>query len=400
MNGDYPESKTNKIGKNHERYTVFSLWDTYRNYHQLLTLLYPEQQLQMVRTMLDIYKESGWLPKWELNSTETFTMVGDPASIVLTDTYLRGLTDFDIQTAYEAMLKGANTLENNPIRPGVKEYWKLGYLSVDGGVRGPVSTTQEYNAADFAIAQIAKKLGKKADYEKFNQQAYSYRKLFDKETHLLRPRHADGKWYAPFNPESGANFEENVGYIEGNAWQYVYMVTHDVKGMIKLMGGEKPFEKQLDHIFDSKQYDMANEPDIAYPYLYNFLKGKEWKTQQKIDQLINEYFQNKPAGLPGNEDTGVMSAWLIYGMAGFYPITPAEPNYTFTSPKFTKITLKRNPQYYPAGDLVIESNASPENIYIKNIYIDGKPYKSYFISHEALKNAKKIRFELISKLAN
>ena len=400
VNGDYPESKTNKIGKNNERYTVFSLWDTYRNYHQLLTLLYPEQQLQMVRTMLDIYKESGWLPKWELNSTETFTMVGDPASIVLADTYLRGLTDFDIQTAYEAMLKGANTLEGNPIRPGVKEYWKLGYLSVDGGVKGPVSTTQEYNAADFAIAQIAKKLGKKADYEKFNQQAYSYRKLFDKETHLLRPRHADGKWYAPFNPESGANFEENVGYIEGNAWQYVYMVTHDVKGMIKLMGGEKPFEKQLDHIFDSKQYDMANEPDIAYPYLYNFLKGKEWKTQQKVDQLINEYFQNKPAGLPGNEDTGVMSAWLIYGMAGFYPITPAEPNYTFTSPKFTKITLKRNPKYYPAGDLVIESNASPENIYIKNIYIDGKPYKSYFISHEALKNAKKIRFELISKLGN
>ena len=270
----------------------------------------------------------------------------------------------------------------------------MGYLSVDGGVRGPVSTTQEYNAADFAISQIAKKLGKKFDYEKFNKQAYSYRKLFDKETHLLRPRHANGKWYAPFNPESGANFEENVGYIEGNAWQYVYMVTHDVKGMIKLMGGEKPFEKQLDHIFDSKQYDMANEPDIAYPYLYNFLKGKEWKTQQKIDQLINEYFQNKPAGLPGNEDTGVMSAWLIYGMAGFYPITPAEPNYTFTSPKFTKITLKRNPQYYPAGDLVIESNASPENIYIKNIYIDDKPYKSYFISHEALKNAKKIRFEL------
>ena len=162
MNGDYPESKTNKIGKNHQRYTVFSLWDTYRNYHQLLTLLYPEQQLQMVRTMLDIYKESGWLPKWELNSTETFTMVGDPASIVLADTYLRGLTDFDIQTAYEAMLKGANTIEGNPIRPGVKEYWKLGYLSVDGGVRGPVSTTQEYNAADFAIAQIAKKIRQKS----------------------------------------------------------------------------------------------------------------------------------------------------------------------------------------------------------------------------------------------
>ena len=147
------------------------------------------------------------------------------------------------------MLKGANTLKNNPIRPGVEEYWRLGYLSVDGGVRGPVSTTQEYNAADFAIAQIAKKLGKKSDAAKFGKQSLSYHKLFDKQTKLLRPKHANGSWYAPFDPNSGANFEENVGYIEGNAWQYVFMLTHDMKGTIKLMGGEKAFEQQLDHIF-------------------------------------------------------------------------------------------------------------------------------------------------------
>ncbi|MDO4228260.1 MAG: GH92 family glycosyl hydrolase [Capnocytophaga sp.] len=397
VNGDYPQSTTNKIGKSDHRYTVFSLWDTYRNYHQLMTLLYPKEQLGMVKTMLDIYDESGWLPKWELNSTETFTMVGDPASIVLADTYLRGITEFDVEKAYEAMLKGANTLEKNPIRPGVGEYWKLGYLSVDGGVKGPVSTTQEYNIADFAIAQLAKKLGKNKDYEKYSKQSLSYRKLFDKQTHLLRPRHADGKWYAPFNPESGANFAENVGYIEGNAWQYVYMVTHDVKGMIKMMGGEKQFEKQLDFIFESGQYDMANEPDIAYPYLYNYIKGSEWKTQKCIHNLIEKYFQNKPAGLPGNEDTGVMSAWLIYGMMGFYPITPGEPIYTFTSPKFNKIKLTLDKEYYPNGELIIESNASPENIYIKQIYIDEKPYNSYFITHEQLKKAKKIRFELKSQ---
>ena len=394
VNGDYPESTTNKIGKSDHRYTVFSLWDTYRNYHQLMTLLYPKQQLGMIKTMLDIYDESGWLPKWELNSTETFTMVGDPASIVLADTYLRGITEFDIEKAFQAMLKGANTLEGNPIRPGVAEYWKLGYLSVDGGVKGPVSTTQEYNIADFAIAQLAKKLGKKKDYERFNKQAFSYRKLFDKQTKLLRPKHANGTWYAPFNPESGANFEENVGYIEGNAWQYVYMVTHDVKGMIKMMGGEKAFEKQLDYIFDNGQYDMANEPDIAYPYLYNYIKGSEWKTQKRVHDLIEQYFQNKPAGLPGNEDTGVMSAWLIYGMMGFYPVTPGEPIYTFTAPKFSKIKLTLDKDYYPNGELLIESNASPENIYIKQIYIDEKPYNSYFITHDQLKKAKKIRFEL------
>lgn len=397
INGEYPESSTNKIGKSNERYTVFSLWDTYRNYHQLMTLLYPEQQLGMVRTMLDIYDESGWLPKWELNSTETFTMVGDPASIVLADTYLRGLTDFDVEKAYQAMLKGANTLKNNPIRLGVEEYWNLGYLSVDGGVAGPVSTTQEYNIADFAIAQLAKKLGKKKDFERFNKQSLSYRKLFDKQTKLLRPRHANGKWYAPFNPESGANFEKNVGYIEGNAWQYVYMVTHDIKGMMQMMGGAKFFEKQLDYIFDKGQYDMANEPDIAYPYLYNYIKGSEWKTQKRVHDLIEQYFQNKPTGLPGNEDTGVMSAWLIYGMMGFYPVSPGEPIYTFTSPKFNKITLALDKKYYPNGELIIESNASPENIYIKQIYIDEKPYNSYFITHDQLKKAKKIRFELKSQ---
>lgn len=400
VNGDYPQSKTNKIGKSNNRYTVFSLWDTYRNYHQLMTLLYPEQQLGMIKSMLDIYDESGWLPKWELNSTETFTMVGDPASIVLADTYLRGLTNFDVEKAFQAMLKGANTLEKNPIRPGVAEYWKLGYLSVDGGVAGPVSTTQEYNIADFAIAQLAKKLGKKSDYERFNKQAYSYRKLFDSQTKLLRPKYSNGKWYEPFNPASGANFEKNVGYIEGNAWQYVYMVTHDVKGMIKMMGGERAFEKQLDHIFDSKQYDMANEPDIAYPYLYNYVRGSEWKTQKRVHDLIEEYFQNKPAGLPGNEDTGVMSAWLIYGMMGFYPVSPAEPIYTFTAPKFNKIILSLDKKYYPNGELIIESNASPENVYIKRILIDGKPYKSYFITHEELKKAKNIRFELDRKPLN
>lgn len=162
INGEYPEIATGKIGKTTgTRYTTFSLWDTYRNYHQLMTLLYPREQLDMVRSMLAMYDENGWLPKWELNSTETFTMVGDPAAVVIADTYLRGLTDFDVQKAYEAMVKSATQLENNPLRPGLREYLEKGYLSVDGGVAGPVSTTQEYNMADYAIAQLAKVLGKK-----------------------------------------------------------------------------------------------------------------------------------------------------------------------------------------------------------------------------------------------
>lgn len=393
-NGAFPAADGSIKSSATPRYTTFSLWDTYRNYHQLMCLLYPEQQRDMVRSMLSIYQESGWLPKWELNSTETFTMVGDPASIVLADTYLRGITDFDAELALQAMRKGAETLKGNPLRPGVKEYIEKGYISVQSGVEGPVSTTQEYNIADFAIAQLAQALGKTSVYKKYLKQSVSYRHLFDKKWQLLRPKNNDGSWYEPFNPNSGANFEKNVGYIEGNAWQYAFMVSHDAKGLMQLMGGAKSFVKNLNHIFSSGQFDMANEPDMGYPYLYNYAKGSEYLTQQRVNDLLGKYFRNAPDGLPGNDDTGTMSAWAIYSMMGLYPTVPAQPNYGFTAPKFTQITLHLNPDYYPNKTLVIKSNASEKNKYIQKIYVDGKPYRSFFISDALLKKVKEIRFEL------
>ena len=401
-NGEYPKAGEGQIGKNQSdtpRYTTFSLWDTYRNYHQLMCLLYPKQQLNMVKSMLEIYDESGWLPKWELNSTETFTMVGDPASIVLADTYLRGLTDFDVQKAYKAMLKGAETLKENPIRPGLEEYLKKGYLSVESGIAGPVSTTQEYNIADFAIAQLGEKIGANASQnKKYRKQSLSYRTFFNPKWNLLQPKLENGSWYEPFNPDSGANFEHNVGYIEGNAWQYAFMVSHDIDFLIKAMKGEKKFVKNLNHIFESNQFDMANEPDMGYPYLFNFVKGNEWLTQKYVDELLTKYFRNTPDGLPGNDDTGTMSAWAVYSMMGFYPIVPAQPIYALTSPKFTEITLHLDKKYYPQGEITIKSNASDKNKYIKKVFIDGKEYKSYFITDEMLKNIKEIRFELSDKL--
>lgn len=397
VNGDYVQSDGQIGNTKGARYTVFSLWDTYRNYHQLFTLLYPEQQLDMVGSMLQIYDESGWLPKWELNSTETFTMVGDPAAIVLADTYVRGLKRFDVEKAFKAMKKSAETLENNPLRPGVKEYVEKGFLSVDGGVAGPVSTTQEYNIADYSIAKMAQALGRKKEAKKYYKQSLSYRKLFDKKWGLLRPKNSDGTWYSPFNPDKGANFEKNIGYIEGNAWQYAFMVPHDMKGLIKLMGGDKKFVKQLNHVFDSGRYDMANEPDIVYPYLYNYIKGSEWLTQKRIDELLSKYYTTKPDGLPGNDDTGVMSAWMIYGMLGFYPVVPAEPIYALTSPKFDRIKLHLNPKFYLNGGIEIISNASQGGKYIHKIWVDGRPYKSYFISDDLLKKSKQIRFELSDK---
>jgi predicted alpha-1,2-mannosidase len=192
VNGEYPKMATRETLKTKgTRFIVFSFWDTYRNLHSLMSLVYPKQQSDMVKSMLSIYDECGWLPKWELNATETTTMVGDPAGIVIADTYLRGIQDFDIEKAYRAMIKSATQLEKNALRPGIKEYTEKGYLTTASTKSGSVSTTQEYNTSDFAIAQLAKVLGKKEDEQFYRERSISYRKLFDKEFNLLRPKDKD-----------------------------------------------------------------------------------------------------------------------------------------------------------------------------------------------------------------
>lgn len=392
FNGEYPEIKTGKIGKTDgTRYTVFSLWDTYRNLHQLMSLVYPKQQSDMVKSMIDMYDENGWLPKWELNSTETFTMVGDPASIVITDTYLKGIQDFDVQKAYKAMLKSADQIENNPLRPGLKDYIEKGFVTTENV--GSVSTTEEYNASDNAIALLANALGKKDDYKRFKNRSLSYRKLYDKNFKLLRPRTKDGNWHEPFDPNAGANFTENIGFIEGNAWQYAFMIPHDMNGLKKLMGGDKGFTNQLQKIFDTHQFDMANEPDIAYPYLFNYVKGEEWRSQKMVEILVKKHFKNTPDGIPGNDDTGTMSAWVVYSMMGFYPIAPGEPIYTITKPLFDKITIQLDSEYYKKSELVIEK-VTNKNGKIKQIQVDGKMHKGYFIEHSELVNAKNLKIIL------
>ena len=373
------------------RFTVFSFWDTYRNLHSLMSLVYPKQQSDMVKSMLSIYDESGWLPKWELNATETTTMVGDPAGIVIADTYLRGIQDFDVEKAYRAMIKSATQLEKNALRPGIKEYSEKGYLTTASTKSGSVSTTQEYNTSDFAIAQLARVLGKKEDEQFYRERSISYRKLFDKEFNLLRPKDKDNLWITPFNPETGANFQKNLGFIEGNSWQYTFMLAHDVTGLMKLMGGKEAYSKQLQKVFNIGQFDMANEPDIGYPYLFNYVAGHEWRTQKTVSELISTYFKNTPDGLPGNDDTGTMSAWLVFSMIGIYPISPATPTYTITTPVFDKITIQLDARYYKNKQLVIEKEGFGE---INKIQINGKTKKPYFISHRALVEGNNLKIKL------
>lgn len=397
VNGEYPAMESLKTMKTSgNRYTVFSLWDTYRNVHQLLSLVYPERQLDMVRTMIDMYKESGWLPKWELFSRETLTMEGDPSIPVIADTWFRGIRDFDVETAYEAMRKGATTPgEFNLMRPDANDYFSKGYVALREQYDNSVSHALEYYIADWNLSNFASALGKKEDAKLFYDRSMGYKHYYDKEFGTLRPILPDGKFYSPFDPLQGLNFAPSPGFHEGNAWNYTFYVPHDINGLAKLMGGKNKFVDKLQLVFDKEYFDMANEPDIAYPYLFSNFKGEEWRTQKLVHELLRKYFHNAPNGLPGNDDTGTMSAWAVFSMMGFYPACPGDMNYTLTSPSFDKVTIKLDTKYYPQNELVISTNKNVlEDIYIKSIEAGGKKLNSYFISHEKLVSSGTLKFDL------
>ncbi|GJM62557.1 GH92 family glycosyl hydrolase [Persicobacter diffluens] len=410
VNGEFNLSGHQGFGQtqDYDRYTVFSLWDTYRSLHPLMSLLYPGQQSEMVKTMLDIYQESGWLPKWELNSTETYTMVGDPAVAVIADTYLRGIQDFDTKVALEAMKKHYFTTENNPVRPGNKYYHELGYIPVEaeksdlfGGedngearVWGAVSTTLEYNIADYAFGQFAGALGEQKLSEEVLAQTKGYQHFYDPETKVLRPKMKNGEFLNPFNPKDGENFTHAIGYVEGSAYHYAFMVPHDIPGLIQTMGGEESFVKQLDVVFDEGHYEPDNEPDMAYPFLYNYAQNYRWKSQQKVKAMIEEDFANTPSGLPGNDDTGTMSSLLAFSMMGLYPESAGSAEYLVTTPRFEEVIIHLDKHYYGGKNIVIRAPKSDSRPYIKSFRVNGQEQDRLFIDHKTLTEGAQIDFSL------
>ncbi len=442
MVNQYPSMESDEIlSTKGDRYTVFSLWDTYRNLHQLMTLVYPERQIEMVKTMLDMYREHGWLPKWELYGRETLTMEGDPSLPVIVDTWMKGLRDFDINLAYEAMYKSATMPgKDNLMRPDNDDYISKGYVPLMEQFDNSVSHALEYYIADYALSILAKELGKKDDAKMFYKRAMGYKNYYCKEYGTLRPilpngeldyalsilakelgkkddakmfyKRAmgyknyyckeygtlrpilpNGEFYSPFDPMQGENFEPSPGFHEGNAWNYTYYVPHDVKGLAKLMGGEKKFVDKLQMIFDKGYYDPANEPDIAYPYLFSYFKGEEWRTQKTVKKLLEKYFKPTPDGIPGNDDAGTMSAWAIFSMMGFYPDCPGVPEYTLTEPTFDKITISLNPKFYKRKQLIIEVVDDEKNTdgYIKRIEM-GDSSCGYRVNHNSLVESGSLRF--------
>lgn len=392
VNGEYPRMEGDETLKTStNRYTVFSLWDTYRNLAQLQTLLFPDKQEQMIGSMIDMYKEWGWMPKWELYGRETWTMEGDPSIPVITDAWLKGLRGFDINTAYKAFHASA-TLPGklNKMRPDIDPYYTLGYIPIgvyaaDQSGDNSVSHALEYYVADNALSMLAQSLGKTADAKLFRQRSLGYRHYYSKESGTLRPIQKDGKFLSPFNPEDGADFSNAPGFHEGSAWNYTFYVPHDIAGLAKLMGGRKQFVDKLQMVFDKNLYDPANEPDIAYPYLFSYFKGEEWRTQQTVSRLLQKYYKAQPDGIPGNDDCGTMSAWALFSMMGLYPDSPGSPYYTLTTPVFSKVTLHLDPRYYPDGDIVITTDrTSPSQLYIDSMTLGGKHLNGYRVSHKQL----------------
>jgi predicted alpha-1,2-mannosidase len=362
-------------------YTVFSLWDTYRALHPLLILIQPERTRDMILTMIDIYDKGGLLPVWELAGNETFCMIGYHAVPVITDAFVKGCRDFDIQRAYLAMLHSA-TADHF----GLGSYQTNGFIPAEDESES-VSKTLEYAYDDWCIAQMAKNLGKQDDHDHFIERAQYYKNLFDPETRFIRGKR-NGMFVSPFDPA-----EVNFMLTEANTWQYTFYVPQDISGLIHLMGGDQAFSEKLDELFQAKsgisgrqqaditgligQYAHGNEPSHHMAYLYNY-SGKPYKTQEITRRIMRELYTDGPEGLCGNEDCGQMSAWYVFSAMGFYPVTPGTDVYAIGSPMFHEVLLK-----LPGGKKfrIVTEGHSEEAVYIQSARLNGKALSRSFLRH-------------------
>ncbi|MAE85265.1 MAG: alpha-mannosidase [Flammeovirgaceae bacterium] len=400
VNGQYRELEGDEIvTSDHDRYTTFSLWDTYRNVHSLFSLVYPDRQIDMVKSMLDMYEESGWLPKWELSGSETNVMVGDPATIVISDTYQKGLTQFDQDIAWEAMWKSFRTPEDsNQLRPGNDAYLEYGYIpfGIENKKRvwGELSSSLEYNLADFALAQFANSRGKEDEHDRLIKQSSGYRHFFDSLTGFLRPKLLSAEFVNLLDTTT-TGWPGAPGYVEGHAWNYSFFVPHDMEGLIQLYGSEQRFVDQLQKAFDGDGFSMGNEPDIAYPYLFNYVSGEEWRCQEQVQKAIRNNFKNQPDGLPGNDDCGTMSAWLVFSMMGLYPDCPGKPLYQLTTPSFDRIEIVLDQRFYAEDQFVITKNGN--HSFIESIQLNNLDHPNYQLIHDELVAGGKLNFNTSDK---
>ncbi len=383
----------------HERYTVYSLWDTYRAEHPLFTLIQQDRLGDILASMMDFYNEYGLLPVWALMGNETNTMVGYHSIPVLADAYAKGLLKEDPEKVFEAMKRSSMT----DIK-GLKWVKEIGYIPADKE-RHSVSKGLEYAIDDGCIADMARRLGRKEDADYYMKRAGYYRNYFDPSTRFMRGRMSDGSWRTPFNPLYSSH--QSFDYTEGNAWQYTWLVPHDVAGLIQLMGGREAFIAKLDSLFTLNkpvegenaspdisgligQYAHGNEPSHHIAYMYDYA-GAPWKTQERVDQILRTLYFADPNGLSGNEDCGQMSAWFVLSSLGFYQENPADGNFVFGRPLFDKAEIHTG-----SGRtfIILVHNNAPQNKYIRKVILNGRELKRTYVHFQEIDRGGRLEFEM------
>jgi len=378
--------------KGFTNYTIFSLWDVFRAQMPLLTILEPLRMHDFILTFLDMYRQAGRLPRWEIAGNLSGVMIGNHALPVILDAWNKGIRDFDVNLAFEGMKQA---MEN------IDYYNNLGYIPADiEGRGGSVSMVVEYAYNDWCVAEMAKNLGRRDDWRLYQQRAQFYRNVFDSTTGFMRPRNFDHTWVAPFDPA------ENSGhYVEGNSFQYSAFVPHDVRGLIDLIGGDRKFVAWLDTLFTHQspwdknvvdasgligQYAHGNEPSHQIAYMYTYA-GAPFKTQRMVRRILAELYDDQPDGLSGNEDCGQMSAWYVLSALGFYPVCPGESVYAIGSPIFDRATIHlENGKTF----VIRAENVSPQNQYIRSAALNGEPWTKPWFRHQQILDGGKFIFEM------
>lgn len=395
VNGDYYGADKQMHKGEFVNYTTFSLWDTYRAAQPLMTILHPEKMSDVINTMLHIHQQQGKLPVWHLMGCETNCMVGNPGVPVVADAILKDIKGFDTELAFKALKESSMLPER-----GMEHRIEYGFIPADKMTEA-IAYDMEYAIADWAVAQTAQKLGKQEDYEYFLKRSKSYKNYFDASTGFMRGKMLDGSWRTPFSPYASSHRDDD--YCEGNAWQYTWLVPHDVEGLVECFGSKEAFVNKLDSLFLANgdmgeasspdisgligQYAHGNEPSHHTVYLYT-LVGQPWKTADRIKEILHTMYTDQPDGLSGNEDVGQMSAWYILSSFGFYQVEPAGGKFVFGYPNFDKVEIA-----VPAGKFVIErENKGQQNNYIQGIVFNGTEYKKPWIEYADIMKGGELKF--------
>jgi predicted alpha-1,2-mannosidase len=378
-------------------YADFSMWDTYRAVHPLMTLLEPTKSAHMVESLLSKAEQGGWLPIFPSWNNYTAAMIGDHVISMIGDAHAKGIRDYDVDRAWNYMSKNAfvhnsdeQSYQLGKGRRALDTYMQYGYLPMEEKVphsfhkEEQVSRTLEYAYDDFVLARFAAEIGKDDTASILLERAANWQHVFDRSSGYVRGRFADGSWYDPFDPN-----ETRTPYItEGTPFQYTWYVPHDVYGMMDAMGGPDKFAAKLDTLFESDQYWHGNEPGHQTAYMYSY-SGASWKTQQRIKKIIDEEYGVGPGGLSGNEDAGQMSAWLVFSMAGFYPVCPGTPYYIIGTPNFPAFTINlENGNKFR----IVAENISDMNHFIQSATLNGKVFNRAWLRHEDIVQGGELKF--------